>query len=344
MDAHTTIALVHAFTRGARNDKNTAFARTVVSDYLEMNGKRVSSVDAALTAIHAYGLIGSPKANGMPHEEDPVAHHVQELVRVLGESGALEHLRSLTLQYPLLAYRLQQVARQNGLSLPTAGVTIAAACAARHWSALPSASAIPLTPDESAYLAVLRVARKARRSAMARHFRTAVTAFPDSPMLVPTAAAALHRLAALRGWAEGLELLALALKGTGAGSSTEAASVFLTAMYREVGGAVVQQASEVARDAAERVEDGARADSGKVSIYIDGRDGAPDAAALRTHAALTAERAVGGAAESHGAAREAWATLRASVVESIQAMDPLERTLLETMAERIDSAVAADSA
>jgi len=342
MDAHTTIALVHAFTRGSRSAKNTEFAHTVLNDYLEMSGKRSTAVEASLTALHAYGLIGQPDKGKKKDESevdapDPAAHHVDVLVRTLGRSGALERLQSLTTRYPLLAHRLAQVGRAHGLNLPTAGVTIASACAARHWGSLSVASSIPLAADEVAFLRVLMSARKGRRGPTLNRFKTAVEQFPDSPMAIPTFSAVLQRFVALRAWDEGLQVISGAL----CAETVEPASVFFSAIQREASGVVAENAARAAReagDAAARAEESA----GKVQIYIDNLAGEDKASGL-AHEALVAAQAAGAAAESRDAAREAWIARGGDVKARVAAVEGMGQTLLETMAEGVDAAVAVDS-
>jgi hypothetical protein len=159
-------------------------------------------------------------------------------------------------------------------------------------------------------------------------------------MVVPTAAAILHRFAALHAWTEGLEVLLL-VTGNNVDVS-EAASVFLSSLQREASGAVANDAADAAREAAQRVAQdtqAAAASLGLIEIYIDNVDGRPDAPAARAHEALVAATAAGTASEGRDAAREAWARFGPRVTASAARMEPLGWTLVEAMCAGVDASV-----
>ncbi|RSH87949.1 uncharacterized protein EHS24_000471 [Apiotrichum porosum] len=229
LDAYTTLTLVRAFTRGTRSSANTAFARTVLAHYLATTGRWVPVDNRATTALHAYGLIGNVEGT-VPQEKQ----QLDDLVTALGADGARARLRSLAMQYPLLAHRLVEITRAHGIELGHFGVTIAAACAARHWGALsvvPSIKAT-LSRGDTAYIAVLQASRRNRYAKTLALFNTAVAGFPSEPILVPTTAAVLNRFARYKRWADGLDVVAEVLPVISE-DIVEHVGVYLSAIARE---------------------------------------------------------------------------------------------------------------
>lgn len=317
LDSHTTVSLVRAFTRGARSSRNTAFARQVLDDYLQTGGRRVSAADAAVTAIHAYALIGhSDKAATQEPADDPAGLYIATLVRLCGVSGARDRLAALTYQYPLLAHRLDQVARLHGLDLPAGGLPLLAACAGRHWGAV--AAAHGLHHDEEAYLGVLEVMRRNRVTATLKRFRDAVTEYPSSPGLIPTATAVLSRLSALQAWDAGLQVLRLSLSSPSE-DIVEIASVFLSDLARESAGERLARLRKEAKDDEPTARRPIDHDAGdKIKPDTDKR--AYDLEAAQA---------------SMEQAKEAWKVHGAGIERLVQTLEPTPRTLLSAMCERI---------
>lgn len=227
LDSRTTLSLVSAFTRGARRPENDAFARSVLSDYLNT---KPPVVLRAVTALHAHTMLQSALEVETPY--------VETLTSSLGVAGATECLQQFALKYPLLSHRLQQVVKGHGIELPTPAVAIAAACVSRRWGVLAAyqRKQVVVLDCERPVLDALVVARKGRMSAAADKYRAAAEAHPNEAVLIPAAGALLHR-ASVGNWAQGLDILCSALEhapvsGEGGDALVEHACVFLSALRR----------------------------------------------------------------------------------------------------------------
>lgn len=228
LDSHTIVSLVRAFTRGARTSQNTKFARSVLADYLDTNPPKVLG---AVTAVHAHALIISGEQAESPY--------IETLVSTLGRSGACERLQQLALRYPLLSHRLQQAVKGHDLELPASAVALAAACASRRWGVLAAfqRQQILVSDAEKGILDALVLARKRRLPAAVKKFVIAAKEAAGEPILVPAAAALLHR-AAEGHWQEGLDVLCATLEhadvaAEGGEAVVEHACVFLSGLRNE---------------------------------------------------------------------------------------------------------------
>ncbi|WOO76713.1 uncharacterized protein LOC62_01G000336 [Vanrija pseudolonga] len=247
VDARTTIAVVRSLTRGNRLLRNTESAERVLTDYFTTSGRVSSKVEVALTMLHAHALI-------TPEDSSKADQYIAVLIAELGEAGAEDALHDLVAREPALAHRLAQVAKAHGWDLGSSALAVAAACATRHWGALSALNQeLYIEPGEEEYLASLQAARRGRVTAMLARFRTAVSAQPGIPILVPTSSAVLQRLGLKSAWAPALEVATLALSSAQKSHQDEVAqevSRLLTGIAREAAEAQTMGEAAKARHAA----------------------------------------------------------------------------------------------
>ncbi|BEI80919.1 hypothetical protein CcaverHIS002_0200790 [Cutaneotrichosporon cavernicola] len=275
LDGATTLAMVHALTRGARTAKNSALARKILKDYLTS-----PALDKESVALHAHALLGAP----LEGEQDELTDLVTNLVMSRGVEAAQGRIDDLARSHPSLAHRLAQIARDHALAPPRQAVVMAASCAAGHWGALAAAGGakdagiedgkvgvgpkIAGTLVEEGCITALKKARQGRMAVAVRRFTEASERdarvrgidFMESerqvdrrgredlvgrrihsladPVIPPTAAALLRRCAGLQRWEEGFAVLSAALRVTGEEGVVEAAGVFISAVSKADAGDV----------------------------------------------------------------------------------------------------------
>jgi hypothetical protein len=269
LDGATSLAMVRALTRGARRARNSALACTIIRDYL-----RSPALDMEIVALHAQALLGAPG------EEDELGDLIESFKRRRGVQVVQDGIDELARNHPTLAHRLAQIALAHGLTPPREAVVVAASCAAGHWGALTAAGGadpgsgqtVPLTTVEEECIAALKKARQGRMPVATRRFAAACAEDARvrgidfdaldldevgiaAAVIPPSAAALLHRCAALGRWEEGFDVLSAALRVTGEEGVVDAAGVFISALSRGENAAEVYTARvEVVRRLLVRLE------------------------------------------------------------------------------------------